>query len=355
MAHLWLRSETKAFEKRTALTPQHAKELIDAGHKITVEKFAERIFKDAEYEALGCEIVESGTWTNAPKEAFILGVKEIENEGQLLSGKHIHFAHVFKNQDGWKEDLGRFKRGGATLYDLEFLTHENGRRVAAFGFSAGVTGAAVSLLIWVQKKQGKNPNFKIPFYYENEKEVIDEIKKACTTIGYTPNALVIGALGRVGSGATNFFEKCGINVTKWDMAETAPGGPFKEILEHELFVNAIYLRSALPPFITKELLKENKKLSVIADISCDPNNPYNPLPVYDKITTFDNPTVRVTETPLPVDLMAIDHLPSFLPRESSIDYSEQLLPHLKNLLEEGENNPIWKRAREIFDQKCSKL
>lgn len=32
--------------------------------------------------------------------------------------------------------LGRFKQGGGTLYDLEFL-ESNGRRIAAFGYYAG--------------------------------------------------------------------------------------------------------------------------------------------------------------------------------------------------------------------------
>jgi len=33
-----------------------------------------------------------------------------------------------KNQRDWKEVLGRFPRGGGTLYDLEFLADEKGRR-----------------------------------------------------------------------------------------------------------------------------------------------------------------------------------------------------------------------------------
>lgn len=35
---------------------------------------------------------------------------------------------VQKDQGGWKEVLGRFPRGGGTLYDLEFLADEKGRR-----------------------------------------------------------------------------------------------------------------------------------------------------------------------------------------------------------------------------------
>ena len=48
---LWLRCEKKEFERRTAITPTTAKQLIDAGFEILVERDDQRIFKDAEYEA----------------------------------------------------------------------------------------------------------------------------------------------------------------------------------------------------------------------------------------------------------------------------------------------------------------
>jgi len=49
-----------------------------------------------------------------------------------------------------------------------------------------------------------------------------------------PQVLVIGALGRCGKGAVSACEKVGLsadNILKWDMAETAKGGPFQEIVE----------------------------------------------------------------------------------------------------------------------------
>lgn len=52
--------------------------------------------------------------------------------------------------------------------------------------------------------------------------------------GREPRVLVIGALGRCGKGAVDLCLKIGIsaeNVLKWDMAETAKGGPFIEIIE----------------------------------------------------------------------------------------------------------------------------
>lgn len=51
-----------------------------------------------------------------------------------------------QGQDGDKALLSRFKNGSGTLYDLEFLVNENGRRVAAFGRAAGTVGMAIGAL-----------------------------------------------------------------------------------------------------------------------------------------------------------------------------------------------------------------
>lgn len=80
------------------------------------------------------------------------------------------------------------------------------------------------------------------------------------------------------------------------MAETAKGGPFNEILDVDVFVNCIYLSSAIPPFLTREQIVDagkQRNLSVVVDVSCDTTNPFNPLPIYSINTTFSQPTVPV--------------------------------------------------------------
>lgn len=83
---------------------------------------------------------------------------------------------------------------------------------------------------------------------------------------------------------------------KWDMDETAKGGPFSEILDVDIFVNCIYLTSKIPSFVTKEQIAaagKARRLSVVVDVSCDTTNPFNPIPIYNINTTFDKPTVPV--------------------------------------------------------------
>ena len=64
-----------------------------------------------------------------------------------------------------------------------------------------------------------------------------------------PRAIVIGALGRVGTGASDLCAAMGVAVTKWDQAETASGGPFPEVLQHEIFLNCILARPGCPVFV----------------------------------------------------------------------------------------------------------
>lgn len=110
----------------------------------------------------------------------------------------------------------------------------------------------------------------------------------------------MGALGRCGSGACDFFELAGLskqNILRWDMKETAKGGPFPELLDVDIFVNCIYLSNPIPPFLNMELLNsrpEGKlRLDVVVDVSCDTTNPYNPIPIYKVNTTFDDPVHEV--------------------------------------------------------------
>ena len=66
--------------------------------------------------------------------------------------------------------------------------------------------------------------------YPNEDALIADVKKAITQgaekAGKTPRVLIIGALGRCGSGAVDLCLKAGVpidNVLRWDMMETGDG------------------------------------------------------------------------------------------------------------------------------------
>ena len=87
---------------------------------------------------------------------------------------------------------------------------------------------------------------------------------------------------------------------------------------------------------------------MIGDIACDPDSDYNPIPIYNAPTTWSNPGLNIASNP-PLDVMAIDNLPSLLPKESSIDFAEQLFPYLMEF--DKKHNEVWERSKAIFKQK----
>ncbi|KAG6016868.1 hypothetical protein E4U43_002880 [Claviceps pusilla] len=373
-----LRAEQKPFEHRS-FSPAVIKALVDAGYKVSVERSPSdpdfvRIFQDSEYEAAGASLVPTGVWPKAESNTLIVGLKEIPEEGFALTNDHLTFAHCYKKQAGWAEVLGRFVAGKSTLYDLEFLVDSAGRRISAFGFHAGFTGAALGVKNWAW--QLANPGKKLPAvatftdgkgYYVNEQELVDQIRKDLEAgekiLGRKPTAFVLGALGRCGRGACDLFIKAGLpeeNITRWDLAETRDRqGPYEEIAQHDIFLNAIYLSEPIPPFVNHELLaKPGRKLSVVIDVSCDTTNPHNPIPIYNINTTFDNPTVAVDvkddQNSAPLSVISIDHLPSMLPREASESFSEGLRESLL-LLNDRKSARVWTDAEKLFHQKVAEI
>lgn len=351
MTHLWVRAEQRPNEERVGLTPEGAAALVAAGISVTVEESSVRAIAIDGYRNAGCEIALENSWTSAPADAIIFGLKELPEDGSPLHHRHIMFGHAFKGQPAGQVLLRRFREGGGTLYDLEYLVAEDGRRVAAFGYWAGYAGAAVALKCWAAQQKGTvcGPVST----YDSSTHLLSDLQSLLVATGtHRPTALVIGALGRVGTGAADLCTAMGVPVTRWDMAETASGGPFPEVLSHDIFLNCILARPGTPVFVPASAKTAPRRLSVIGDISCDPDSDFSPIKVYDRTTTWEKPALRVHQSP-PLDVVAIDNLPSMLPVESSDDYAAQLLPSLLTLdiLTDG----VWGRAKATFDQHMERL
>jgi len=345
MTHLWVRAEQRPNEDRVGLTPKGAAKLLAAGLQVTVEKSSVRAIAIDGYRAAGCQIAPENSWPDAPTDAIIFGLKELPEDGTPLTHRHILFGHAYKGQPSGKTLLRRFAAGGGTMYDLEYLVDETNRRVAAFGYWAGYAGAAVALKCWAAQQRGAIAG-PVSVYPESAALRADLLAELNATNTARPRAIVIGALGRVGTGAADLCTALGVAVTKWDMAETANGGPFPEILTHDIFLNCILARPGTPVFVPASAKSAPRALSVIGDIACDPDSDFSPIKVYNHTTTWDEPALRVHDTP-PLDITAIDNLPSMLPVESSMDYAEQLLPSLLTL--DTLSTGVWGRAKATFD------
>jgi len=382
--------------------------------RVFVERNPHRAIPDSAYVEAGATLVDGGSWQrDAPTEALILGLKELPDptsESDTLFNRHIYFAHAYKHQAGWSEVLKRFtqkvvkkteedrvatiKAGGnnsddaldqlsnraatatagastatvarGLLYDLEFLTDARGVRVCAFGRQAGLVGAALALLHYASQHGARKLEAPLQSWPS-----LEEMVGACrTALGSlpaerrNPSIIVLGALGRCGRGAVHVCEAAGVDVQsigKWDLEETKAGGPFEDLAKVDIVINAIYLPAGvrIPPFITAESLAAagvERKLSVLVDVSCDTSNPHNPMPLAHTPTTFFDPITqpKLPEGCAPLDVISIDHLPALLPKESSEEFSDQLLPHLFALahggLDQHASAAVWKKAAALFDK-----
>ncbi|GAA4318948.1 saccharopine dehydrogenase [Streptomyces venetus] len=334
--HLWLRHEARTTERRTPIVPDDARRLVDDGVTLTVEESPQRVFPIGEYEAAGCPVAPAGSWVSAPRDAVVLGLKELPEDPAELTHRHIFFGHAYKGQPGAGDLLRRFAAGGGTLFDLEYLVDDTGRRLAAFGYWAGYLGAALAVL----QHRGR---LRAPLVPTTKEDLDETLRPAPGDAAFT--GLVIGALGRSGRGARTAFAAAGADPTCWDLAETRDLDR-GALLRHDVMVNAVLATSPVPPFLREQDLDSpDRRLRTLCDVTCDVGSPLNVLPVYDDTTDWDEPVRRLRKEP-PLDLIAIDNLPSLLPLESSTDFSAALLPHL---LDFGVTGP-WGHCLDRFRQ-----
>ena len=354
MIHFWVRSEYRDDEFRTPLTPLGAKKLLDNGIKVTIEESDKRTFSVDEYRSIGCEIANKGSWINSDLDTIILGLKELNDE-IILEHKHIMFAHIYKNQKGSEHILNNFRKNNGILYDLEYLKDSNSKRVAAFGYYAGLSGAFVGLDIWLSFKENNlETDIEIPVSTSKNILVRSASKKVAiykNTGNQIPKIIVIGAGGRVGSGACDFFKSLGLKITEWDIKETSNRNSFSEILEHDIFVNCVLSDTKTVKFLKKSDITDKRELSLISDVSCDPGSDFNTIPLYDEPSSFKKPYQYINRGKNPLLLTAIDNLPAMLPKESSIDFEKQLLPYLLDF--DVDKNGVWGRAERIFYDKIN--
>ena len=351
-AHVWIRAESRSTERRAPVVPADVPLLLDAGFKVTVEESSQRIFAVEEYAGAGASVAEGGTWSDAPDDAYILGIKELPDQPESLRHRHIYFAHAFKGQEDAQRTLERFRRGGGQLLDLEFLNDETGRRVVAFGYWAGYVGAALGVL----HLAGMLAAPLSPMAKGELDSALEQAGKAGTD---RLLALVTGARGRSGRGAQRALATAGVPTTRWDRQETRDLHK-QALLGHDLLVNCVVTHTPTAPFVESSDLDHERRLRVLADVTCDVTGPTNMLPVNTEVTTWHEPVRRLhggsaEHGTAPLEVIAIDNLPSLLPREASEGFSADLTPHLLGLVGDDGPSAPWRAAVRAFDQAISEL
>ncbi|TVR18017.1 MAG: hypothetical protein EA391_02970 [Balneolaceae bacterium] len=389
MNRIGIRHEDKyTLERRTPLIPSDVRELTKDGIEIHIESSDKRIFRDDEFSNAGAAVAD-----NMAECDVVLGVKEMPENYFAKDRTYIFFSHVIKGQPYNMPMLRNLMSAGSTLIDYEKIEDENGRRLIFFGRYAGLAGMVNTL--WAAGKRFEElgiehafSRLKQAYRYNALDEAKSDIKEAAKHLhniglpeGMNPLIIAITGDGNVSQGALEIAEllqgnsmtteelRSGkhfdtnpiqiVNITPGDYLTHIDGKEFdladyianpecyrssiEELLPHiDIFVNGIYWDERYPKLIKKEWLKKQAqsgelKLRVIGDITCDV---HGSVECTEKATEIEDPVFVYNPSDDRfkmgfrgdgIAVMAVDILPSELPREASEHFSSALKPYIKAL------------------------
>jgi alpha-aminoadipic semialdehyde synthase len=391
-----IRHEDKyVMERRVAIIPEHAKLLIEQqGMEILVESSPKRIFTDEEFTAAGAKIVD-----DVRKAPVIFGVKEMPIDYFEDEKTYIFFSHTIKGQEYNMPLLKKMVEKKINLFDYERVADDEGKRLIFFGKFAGLAGMINSL--WSLGQRLMEYGIETPFLkikqahnynsLEEAKKVISDVGEEITKHGLpaelTPLTIGFTGYGNVSNGAQEIaallpikevtpkelltlserndlpnnvlykviFKEGDMSVPKkedgiFELQDYYKHpekykGIFEKYLPHlTILMNCMYWDERYPRIVTKEWIKEafskeTPKLTVIGDVTCDPDGSveitHKGTEIEDPVFVYNPDTENATMgfQGKGILVMAVDILPSELPRESSIGFSNALLKYIKPIAE----------------------
>lgn len=364
-------------DARTPLTPEQCKQIVEQFPvELVVEPSEVRAYTDEEYLAQGITLS-----TDLSDCAILLGVKEVP-VSKLIPGKtYLFFSHTVKKQAQNRRLLQTILEKKIRLIDYEKLTDDRGDRLIAFGFYAGLVGAHNAL--WTYAK--RTGTFQLPRMQECHDYA--EVKAGYATTEFPPVRIVLTGGGRVAAGAIRNLHDMDIHqVSPHDFLTKDFDRPiFTQLFAHDyvqhrdgprifdkahfyahgeeyvsvfgpyaqrahIFINGIYYDRKAPKFFSvAEMAQTDFRLQVIADVSCDIGEESS-IPITIRPSTIADPVYGINRQtglecapflPEAVDVMAIDNLPSELPRDASAFFGQQLIDNiLSELLHERDSEII---------------
>lgn len=367
-------------DTRVPFTPKQCVEIMEKfpGVHIVVESSPDRCYSDEEYKREGIPVV-----TDMHDCDVLLGVKEVPEE-ELIEGKtYFFFSHTKKMQPYNRGLMQAMIRKQIRMIDYECLTHTDGQRILGFGFFAGVVGAHNGILTY-GKKHGLynlprandiNSYADLLSYYDQL--VLPNIKIAVTGSGKVSSGIleIMSHLDIQSIEPADYIE----NDYDYPVYTHLKGGSlyrhrqtgtysrehfhqhpgeyeslFHQFLPHtDILMNGIYWDKQIPRLFEQEDIRSNDfRISVIADITCDP---YGSVPINIGASTIADPvygigkatlqrTAPFLDTPEVIDVMAVDNLPNELPRDASKYFGAHFEKYILEALLEGYDSDLIHRA-----------
>ena len=356
--------ESRNDENRTPLVPEHIKKYKESNPNINfiIQPSNSRCFSDEEYELCGAKINE-----NLNECSIIFGVKEIDPNILINNRTYLFFSHTFKinkqqkNIEKHKKDLLlSILNKKITLIDYENIRGKNGTRCLGFGRFAGIVGCynTLNLLLRVIGKQSLASAYKIDDY---ERLVLN-----LKNLYFPKTKILVTGDGRVAKGViellnlTNikavskkdFLEKkfdqpifCNLETKDYvtnnsstnfnlehfiDNPQDYSSSALQYLKETDILISAHYWDPSSPKIFENEDLKFLQNLKIVGDITCDINGS---VPTTIRSTTIEEPNYWIERYTLKeidenndgIAVMAVDNLPSELPRDSSTEFSEGII------------------------------
>ena len=356
--------ESRNDENRTPLVPEHIKKYKESNPNINfiIQSSNSRCFSDEEYELCGAKINE-----NLNECSIIFGVKEIDPNILINNRTYLFFSHTFKinkqqkNIEKHKKDLLlSILNKKITLIDYENIRGKNGTRCLGFGRFAGIVGCynTLNLLLKVLGKQSLASAYKINDY---ERLVLN-----LKNLYFPKTKILVTGDGRVAKGViellnlTNikavskkdFLKKkfdqpifCNLETKDYvtnnsstnfnlehfiDNPQDYSSSALQYLKETDILISAHYWDPSSPKIFENEDLKVLQNLKIVGDITCDINGS---VPTTIRSTTIEEPNYWIERYTLKeidenndgIAVMAVDNLPSELPRDSSTEFSEGII------------------------------
>lgn len=234
--------ETKIPEdNRVALSPAQVARLNDEfpESEIVVQSSSIRAFSDEEYREAGVKVF--GDLSDCD---VLFGIKEAQIDSLIPNKHYFFFAHIAKMQEYNRPLLQAMLAKNLTFSDYEYLVDNNGERVCAFGWWAGVVGVYYTLRGY-GLKLGRNSLPK-----PGRTFTLAQMRTILATAQLPKVKVLITGNGRVAQGATYVMREC--RAQELTMEQFLSDEPVDSLSFYRASVNELVKRKDGQPFDRKD-------------------------------------------------------------------------------------------------------
>jgi saccharopine dehydrogenase (NAD+, L-lysine-forming) len=371
-------AEARIDENRVPFSPTQISYLLNkfSNLKIIVQPSKRRCFKDKDYLKAGAQITDNLYSSN-----IIFGVKEVDISTLVKDKIYLFFSHTSKVHQHIgqvikdkaiiykKELLKEVIKKNITLIDYENIRNASGEgyRYLGFGRFAGIIGAYNTLNLYLKL----NEKLQLPRAFEINN--YEQVKKLISKQNFNKLKILLTGSGRASKGAiellkhanirqvsindylSNKYDEavfCNISAKKHIERKDGKNSSYQDFIlnpheynfkvknylfDTDIFIACHYWDPKFPKLFYPKQINEFKNLKIIGDVTCDINGS---VPTTIRSTSISEPyysinTDQMKEIELGnkgIAVMAVDNLPSELPRDASVEFGSsvisEILPYL---------------------------